>query len=483
MSNENSTSQEDNTMSTETPTTEPTVKTININGQDIQVTAPEGASAEEFDQVVEAIKEWARPLSPEEISTTRDRVSLVRARLLEWVPFFGHLALKLRVIVSNQVPTAAITPDAKMFVNPRFAKGLTDLELAGLICHEVMHPAFMCFERREHRDMKIWNKAHDYAINWIINEMGSRAKESVLKLPEGGLLSDEWAVKDDRGNIVGYMSAEEIYDQLLEDGGEDGDEPGEGPGGDPGQDIRPDLADNNDPSDVEKKRRESFWKVAVLEAAQVNESSRNRGHLPGNLLKLVQDIAEPRVDWPIVLGRWVGENGKRSDYTYTRPSRRSESAGAILPSLKKHGVADVIVLWDTSGSMNGREKEIMSEVIGICNDLCMTLRVVCCDMGITSDTDGVTDWEDIKDEIKGGGGSDFRPAFELFTEEGWDGVVVAFTDGMIGVPALAPDCIRGTLWVMNEGERAPAEWGDCLFIGPDGKVSTSNAHFLAGDEA
>lgn len=460
--------------------TEPTVRTVNINGQDVQITAPAGASAEEFDQVIEQIKEWARPLTEEEIHTTKDRVSLVRARLLEWVPFFGHLALKLRVIVSNVVPTAAITPDAKMFVNPRFAKDLTDLELAGLICHEVMHPAFMCFERRETRDMKLWNIAHDYAINWIINDMGSRTKEPVLKLPAGGLLSDEYAVKDDKGNIIGYMSAEEIYDQLLQEGGgepgEDDQEGEPGQGGNIGSDLRPDLADNKDPSDVEKKRRESFWKVAVLEAAQVNESSRNRGHLPGNLLKLVQEIAEPRVDWPIVLGRWVGENGKRSDYTYTRPSRRSEAAGAILPSLKKHGVADVIVLWDTSGSMNGREKEIMSEVIGICNDLCMSLRVICCDTDVASDTDGVTDWEDIKDEIKGGGGSDFTPAFDVVTEEGWDGVVVAFTDGMIGVPNLAPDCIRGVLWVMQEGERPPASWGDCLFIGPDGKVSTSNSH-------
>jgi predicted metal-dependent peptidase len=398
------------------------------------------------------------------------------------------LALKLRIIVDKTVPTAAISPDAKMFVNPRFAAKLSDAELSGLICHEVMHPAYMCFERRGDRDLKLWNIAHDYVINWIITEMcgkntnsGKASDFATVQLPPGGCLSDEYVTRDAHNHPDGYLSAEEIYLKLLEEGGGSGGE-GESEGGDEdgeneaiGSDLRPDLADDKNPSAIEKKRREDFWKVAVVEAAQVNAQSKNRGNMPGNLLKMINDIVEPKVDWPVVLGRWVGENGKRSDYTYRRPSRRSASAGAILPSLKKHGVADVVVLWDTSGSMTGRETEILGEVIGICNDLNMTLRVVCCDYGVSSDTDGVESFEDIKDQVKGGGGSDFSPAFELFNEEGWDGVVVAFTDGMIGVPAECPESIRGVLWVMNEGEQPPTRaWGDTLFIGPDGKVTTGS---------
>jgi predicted metal-dependent peptidase len=454
--------------------------TIQVNDSTMEV--PEGIDPEAAKQVLEAVAEMAKPLTQQEIDETRERVSLVRARLLEWTPFFGHLCLKMRVVISKIVPTAAVTPDAKMIINPRFAKDLTNAELAGLICHEVMHPAFQVFERRQDRDMKLWNVAHDYAINWIIQEMTNKSGKSgdnaIVKLPEGGLLSDKYAEKDDHGHITGYMSAEEIYNQLLEEGpGGEGEGEDEGQGG-IGQDCRPDLADDPNPSDIERKRREDFWKVAVVEAAQVNEQSRNRGNLPSNLLKLIKDIVEPRVDWPMALARWVGENGKRSDYTYRRPSRRSEAAGAILPSLKKHGVADVIVLWDTSGSMNGREEEILGEVIGICRDLDMTLRVVCCDMGICSDTPGVEEYDDIKDEIKGGGGSDFRPAFDLFREEGWDGVIVAFTDGMIGVPAEMPECLRGTLWVLNEGEEPPTNaWGDVIKIGPDGKVSSGSSAY------
>lgn len=432
-------------------------------------------------RIEEALTRWKDPASDSDKIECRERISYCRARLLEWTPFFGHLTLKLRVTVTTSIPTAAVTPDAQMFVNPHFAKALTDAELSGLICHEVMHPAYMCFQRRGDRDMKLWNVAHDYAINWIIWEMtGKRTNPNdftSVVLPPGGLLSERFVQKNSDGEVCGYLSAEEIYDILLEEGGTgtgegDGEDDGNGPGY--GNDIRPDLSDNSDPTDVERRAQEDYWKAAILEAAEVNNNSRCRGNIPGNLLKLIEEIKDPKVDWPIILGRWVGENGKKTDYTYRRPSRRSESAGAILPSLKKHGVADVVVLWDTSGSMNGREQDILSEVIGICNDLSMTLRVICCDTGVTSDTSNVQDWDQLKDQIKGGGGSDYRPAFSLMEEEGWDGVLVCFTDGAILVPDMPPTQVKGVLWVIGEGEAPPtAAWGDVLEVGADGKVSVT----------
>lgn len=400
----------------------------------------------------------------------KERVSIARSRLLEWAPFFGHLALKMRVIIVGEgtpfVPTAAVTPDGKMFVNPDFAATLTDAQLSGLLCHEVMHPAYQCFERKGARDMKIWNMAHDYAINDIIHQMTSSRRDQLIELPPGGLRDDKY--RD--------MSAEEIYEQLLKGGQGQGQgqggKGGQGGEGDMPGDLREDLADNPTPSDIERKMLNDYWKMAVVEAAE-KHAQKGKGDLPAGLKKLIDEITDPKVDWPIVLGRWVGENGKRSDYTYSRPSRRSESAGSILPSLKKHGAADVVVLWDTSGSMNGRETEILSEIIGICNDLTMSLRIICCDYGIQSDQSDISEIGDI--DIKGGGGSDFRPAFALLEDEGFDGVIVAFTDGMIDVPVVPPSSVRGVLWVLQEGERPPtSSWGDVLTIGPDGRVTVNS---------
>ena len=441
---------------------------------------------EELRRLGEEAAKLLVPPTDEEIETTKKRVSMARGRLTQWAPFFGHIALKFKIIVAqprHMVPTAAVSPDGKMFFNAKFVATLSDEQLAGLICHECMHPALLCFSRRGTRQHRLWNVAHDYAINGIIHRMTEN--ESRVKLPPEGCLDAKYY----------DMSAEEIYDDLLDEGGggegnddgddEENDDDGEGGGGQGGKgteptpgkggkgqysDLREDLADNKHPSDLEKREEEQKWKIVLIEAAQVHKDQ-SKGDLPGSLKKLVEEILEPKVDWPTALSRWVGENGKRGDFTYGRPSRRSESVGEFLPSMKKYGVADVVVLWDTSGSMHGREIEILSEVVGICKDLNMKLRVICCDAAIHSDQSDVESAEEI--DIKGGGGSNFNPAFDRLIEEGWDNVVVAFTDGYIDVPQIMPETFKGVLWVLNEGDADPThgKWGDVLTIDSDGKVT------------
>lgn len=211
-----------------------------------------------------------------------------------------------------------------------------------------------------------------------------------------------------------------------------------------------------------------YWKVALVEAAQIHEQSKTRGSLPGGLRKFINELLDPRVPWVDVLSRWVGENGRKADFSYRRPSRRSESIGETLPSLVRHGVDDIVVLWDTSGSMNGRETEILTEVVAICQDLNMTLRVICCDTRVCGDYSDVSDPEDV--DVRGGGGSDFNPAFDLLTDEGYTGVVVAFTDGYIGVPQVKPPHMRDCLWVIWNGDVDPTGgvWGEVLNIDEDG---------------
>jgi predicted metal-dependent peptidase len=455
-----------------------------------------------------------------------------------WAPFFGHLLLKLDPIIARPehgVPTAAVSRDRRLYLNYGFCDKLTDGEFLFLMCHEVMHPAYQCFPRGESRKaivfqqvfcggcggrkqvifadqpaagpqdcpvcqatgkqwkpVSVWNLAHDFAINDIIDQM-INTDDLPMKMPEGGLLDKKY--RD--------MSAEEIYDLLLdqaEENSKNGDGQGEGQPGEPGQggqgpslpgmpqdmwgdDIRPDLGgdgpEGGEPgetesgtgnkSDCEKQELDDYWKVAVVEAAQVHEQQ-NRGHLPAGLRKLIDEIVDPKIAWADILSRWVGENGRRADYTYRRPSRRSESVGEYLPSMQRYGVDDIIVLWDTSGSMGGREVEIMSEVIGICEDLSLKLRVICCDMQVASDNIDVEYPEDV--DWAGGGGSDFCPAFELMDEEGYEGVVVAFTDGYIGVPTVKPPNIRSVLWVLWERDQDPTHgaWGEVIRVDTDGNV-------------
>jgi predicted metal-dependent peptidase len=444
-------------------------------------------------------------IDPARVDRLKERLSMVRTALTVWVPFFGHLLLKLDPQIAEPwmgIPTMGVTRDRKLYINLDFADKLSDAEFAGVLCHEVMHPAYLAWARQGSRravftdqhgnKISGWNVAHDYAINGIIDEMTRSVAE--VKLPEGGCLDRKYD----------GMSAEEIYDALLDGackggGGEggtislpdngwgtddmrddlggdgksdgDGEDDGEGQGQAPDDGLGqiPSNGHGQQPrSEAQQRELDNYWKVAICEAAQVHHQQ-NKGSLPGALQKLINEITDPKVSWADELSRWVGENGNSADFTYRRPARRAEAIGEILPATQRHGVDDIVVLWDTSGSMNGREPEIFGEIIGICEDMNMSLRVICCDTQIHSDQDEVEDVEDV--DVLGGGGSDFRPAFVRLDEEGYNGVVVAFTDGYIDVPGVKPPHIRDVLWVLWQGrdvDPTNGRWGQVLMVDNDG---------------
>ena len=438
-------------------------------------------------------------LNEAQIHRLEQRFSAGRTTLLAKVPFFGHLCLNLRMRPAKQedgVPTAAVARDGTLILNYDFCEQLTDAEFVGLLCHEVLHPALFCWDRMGSRlamvsgpsgqSFSLWNLAHDLSFNGMILELARRSDsgESIALPPEGA-----HDVKYDG------LSAEEIYDALSEQALKNKDKnPGQGgmgvltqiPGGGDhgiGDDMRDDLAQTRDgqlagQGDTGAQRKlENEWKVNIVSAAMKQEQEKGQGTLPGGLQKIVDEIKEPKVDWKDVLSRWIGENGRRQDYTYRRPARRSESIGEYLPSLQRFGVDDVIVLWDTSGSMNGREGEILGEVQAICDDLGLSLRILMCDAAIQADVKDVQDAIDVADQIIGGGGSDFMPAFDLLEEENYDGVLVSFTDGYITVPNQKPHLLKGMLWVIGEHDADPTNgvWGEVLRVNDTGVVHTHNS--------
>src|SRR5579863_850637 len=136
------------------------------------------------------------------------RVQKARTTLLLDHPFFGTLLFRLGGKASRSVTTMA-TDGVSLFYNPEFVDTLNAAELAGVLAHEVMHPALQHHTRRGDRDGKRWNMACDYAINPLLLDAG-------LTLPNDVLIDHSF-----RG-----MSAERIYNLIEEQqdqGGSDGD--------------------------------------------------------------------------------------------------------------------------------------------------------------------------------------------------------------------------------------------------------------------
>ena len=321
----------------------------------------------------------------------------------------------------------------------------------------------------------VHNCAHDHAINLIIDEMinvgGSPNRR--IELPPNPCMDKRFA----------GMSAEEIYAILIEEAkqnnsyhrmpGTGADVQNDEPTNPPGQGDQDENGGNNSGNQEgggersisdRQRQADEDWKSALVAAARKQEKT--RGNLPLGLQKIVNELVDPKVPWSEVLSQWLGEYGRMQDFSYRKLSRRSEVLGQILPGIVKYGVDEVCVLWDTSGSMNGQETEILSEVQGILDDMSFSLRIIVCDCRVHSDVKEIKDALEAIPHIKGGGGSDFNPAFDILRDEDYTGVVVAFTDGYIGVPVEKPLTIREVLWVLKEGEPDPTQgrWGMVLRV-------------------
>ena len=127
------------------------------------------------------------------------RIQKARTTLLLDHPFFGTLLFRLGGKASRSVATMA-TDGVSLFYNPEFVDTLNAAELAGVLAHEVMHPALQHHTRRGDRDHARWNMACDYAINPMLLDAG-------LTLPKDVLIDNRF-----RG-----MSAERIYNLIEED--------------------------------------------------------------------------------------------------------------------------------------------------------------------------------------------------------------------------------------------------------------------------
>lgn len=375
------------------------------------------------------------------------RLRACRIRLLSQFPFFGHLAMHFTLHVEEDaalVPTAQVSANGCVRFGRAFLDTLSDAQLMGVLCHEILHVALFYWQRQGHRNVLLcsthagkkqyvpaWNVAHDYAINAIIQDVSNTTP--AIQLPPNALLNTKYT----------NWQAERIYEDILQ--------------------HTPDLTDFDGDIDMASSPAEDTrWKHAILQAASTHQQ---RGmSLPDSIRQVVSSACQPVVSWQDRLAQWVGETLGRIDYSYRRPSRRAESAGEILSAPFPHGAPPVIVLWDTSGSMCGAENALMAEALGILEASPAPIRVVTCDAIVRGDAPDVREAADIVQIVTGGGGSNLSPAFELIQPQLTpDTVIIVMTDGHVLVPPHAP-MVQAVLWLLTPGGVDPTNghWGEVI---------------------
>lgn len=432
--------------------------------------------------------------------------------------FFSQLLLQTPIIEDPSIPTACID-GTDIRYNPVFIESQfcgTREKTAGLLIHEVLHPALGHLWRIPCDPTG--NMAGDYAINnWLDDynkkgDIGSDGKPCPRKrkviLPDGGLIDHKYD----------NMSVEEIDAALRKNqkpppppprkpptGGkgpctkpdpngtmqEPGDEPqdkdggqgqqpqgggqqppqdGQGGGqGQPDQQQRtaaeggwgeftkPKASKELSPEEVQQE-----WQRRVVQAAT---ACKMYGNLPGCIEAIIKDLIDPKVPWQDVLNKWVDET-TMNDYSFRVPDRRFLPQGIVIPDLYDETLGTLVVAIDTSGSIFC-DTEALATFEGELNGIIERVRpnrvhVLYCDTRVTH-ADEFTDQQPVKLIPRGGGGTAFEPVGEWIEEHNLNPRVCIYLTDLYG-SFPAQEWPFPTIWCVYGDNRQRAPFGEMVYI-------------------
>ena len=234
-----------------------------------------------------------------------------------------------------------------------FIKDLSDSDLRGLIMHENLHKTFQHMFLWQHlykEDGRTANKACDYVINLIIDEIAVRSNKFVT-LPECGLLDHRFA----------GMDSQTVYNILRQE--QDEDDAGDGEGGGSG-----DSLDEHDWESGDAMAQEDIDQITKDINQAVRQGQLMASKLGGKQSRALESLVEPKVDWREQLREFVSSTTQGKDIsTWQRVNRRWLQHGMYMPSTITENVGRIVIAVDTSGSIGGPElAKFLSEVQGIC---------------------------------------------------------------------------------------------------------------------
>lgn len=359
--------------------------------------------------------------------TPQTKLRNAKIGLLFREPFWATLLCNLKAIETKAVPTMA-TDGVRLLWNPDFVHELSDGALRTVLCHEVMHCALLHPVRRGNRDPFLWNLAIDHAVNLVLEQCNEDAKAKGRHIPFEWPEPECYVLKDPKYK---GMSGEEIYAQFPK---QQPQQQGGGPsgkgkkGGQQGQQPPgKSMGDVTDPPGGQSERNEieSQWKINLVQAA---EAARMQGKLPAEIARMVDELINPRTPWQEILRRFISAKAK-DDYSWAHPNRRYAHTGFMLPSLYSQRLGKIVVVVDTSGSIDEQLLNVfLSEIESICHETRPEkIVLIDCDAKVHS----VREYEPtdtLPRDYEGGGGTSFVPALEE-AEKHDAQCVVYLTDG------------------------------------------------------
>ncbi len=447
------------------------------------------------------------------------RLIAARAGLLLDEPFWGVPALRLQPVEDPSCETAWVNGKTLGY-NPTFILECSMAELRFMWVHEVWHCAMGHPWRRDGRDQYEWNEACDRAINPTLRDAGFTLPRGVLVelAPDHVGKSAEWIharspkkpkLPQGSGQQEGDGDGDE-EEQEGQDQGEDkqkgqgkskghgksqdeGQDEGEGEGQEPqgqgksqgqGQGT-PDASQSRQratqgggaPSDdgswkdfgevrdapaetegQEAPPSQEDWRQIIQQAAAM---ARGRGKLPGSVDRAVEQATAARIDWRPAMHRFAQEV-TRADYSWRHPNRRYVAHGFYMPSMRSEEVGVVAVFIDTSGSIdNVLAGQFVDAVQAMADEIKPRKIIVGAIDAAMQHVEEFERGDVIKPTLRGGGGTDFRPAFEYIEKMEEPPVCAIYLTDLDGTfPEEDPGI--PTLWVTGRSDAREVPFGELL---------------------
>ena len=362
------------------------------------------------------------------------RMLRARTQLIVREPFFGHLAIMLKLIETPGFGTMGVDGHA-IYYDPEFVMGLTEEQVVGVIAHEVMHCVYSHFSRRGHRDPQKYNIAGDFRINWDIKKVPFELPWKPVTLKEimagakGHMYDPQFA----------NMSTEEIYEKIPDPPKQPGGggkvvidvggcgavmDAGSGPG-DP-DDKQGEGQQGDKPSAAQVAHE---WQANVRMAVSVARAN-NAGQTPGYLERIVTQLKKPKVSWRDLLHQFI-DHSMTTDYDFRRPNRRYIHQGLILPGQSADALHELVMFADVSGSIGDEMiRAMVSECAGALDQgACDKLWIVYADDGVRH-VDEFERGDVVTAKSPGHGGTDFRDSFKWLAKNAPEAACVVYLTDM-----------------------------------------------------